>query len=140
MQSALVRLCRGLAMLLTGGVPLLEALNLVKTVIKNPLLEQSIAEAEKKIIGGVRLSQSFKETSHIPPLVIRLVALSEETGKMQEAFVSLSDIYEEEVEKHLLQLTTFLQPILLITMGMIVGLVVLSILLPLTDVSSFLSN
>jgi general secretion pathway protein F/type IV pilus assembly protein PilC len=59
---------------------------------------------------------------------------------MQEAFVHLSAIYEEEVEKHLSQLTTFLQPVLLITMGMIVGLVVLSILLPLTDVSSFLSN
>jgi general secretion pathway protein F/type IV pilus assembly protein PilC len=140
LQSALVRLCRGLAMLLTAGVPLLEALNLVKTVIKNPLLEKSVADAEKKIVRGVRLSQSFKETEHIPSLVIRLVALSEETGKMQEAFVSLSDIYEEEVEKHLTQLTTFLQPILLITMGMIVGLVVLSILLPLTDVSSFLST
>ena len=140
LQSALVRLCRGLAMLLTAGVPLLEALNLVKTVIKNPLLEQGIAETEKKIVRGERLSQSFKETEHIPPLVVRLVALSEETGKMQEAFWSLSDIYEEEVEKHLSQLTTYLQPVLLITMGMIVGLVVLSILLPLTDMSSFLSN
>jgi len=140
MQSALVRLCRGLAMLLTAGVPLLEALHLVKTVIKNPLLEQGVADAEKKIVRGERLSQSFKETVHIPSLVIRLVALSEETGKMQEAFLNLGTIYEEEVEKHLTQLTTFLQPVLLITMGMIVGLVVLSILLPLTDVSSFISS
>lgn len=140
LHSALVRLCRGLAMLLTAGVPLLEALNLVKTVIKNPLLELDIADVEKKIVRGERLSQAFKQTPHIPPLVIRLVALSEETGKMQEAFLNLAVIYEEEVEKHLSQLTTFLQPVLLITMGMIVGLVVLSILLPLTDVSSFLSN
>lgn len=139
-QSALVRLCRGLAMLLNAGVPLLEALNLVKTVIKNPLLEHSIADAEKKIVRGEPLSGSFRETAHIPPLVVRLVALSEETGKMQEAFSNLTVIYEEEVEKHLTQLTTFLQPILLITMGMIVGLVVLSILLPLTDMSSFISN
>jgi general secretion pathway protein F len=140
LQSALVRLCRGLAMLLTAGVPLLEALNLVKTVVKNPLLEQGIVSAEKKIVRGIRLSESFKEASHIPSLVVRLVALSEETGKMQEAFSHLSQIYEEEVEKHLSQLTTFLQPVLLITMGMIVGLVVLSILLPLTDMSSFVSN
>lgn len=140
LQSALVRLCRGLAMLLGAGVPLLEALHLVKTVVKNPLLEHSILDAENKIVRGVRLSQAFKESTYIPSLVIRLVALSEETGKMQGAFVSLSGIYEEEVEKHLSQLTTFLQPVLLITMGMIVGLVVLSILLPLTDMSSFLSN
>lgn len=140
LHSALVRFCRGLAMLLTAGVPLLEALHLVKTVIKNPLLEQNIADAEKRIVRGERLSRSFKEMPHIPALVVRLVSLSEETGKMQEAFVHLSAIYEEEVEKHLSQLTTFLQPVLLITMGMIVGLVVLSILLPLTDVSSFLSS
>lgn len=140
LESALVRLCRGLSMLLTAGVPLLEALNLVKTVIKNPLVEESVSDAEKKIVRGERLSASFKDTAHIPALVVRLVALSEETGKMQEAFAHLSSIYEEEVEKNLAQLTTFLQPVLLITMGMIVGLVVLSILLPLTDMSSFISS
>lgn len=140
LQAGLVRFCRGLTMLLTAGVPLFEALHLVKAVVKNPLLEQGIIEAEKKIVCGERLSQSLKETPYMPALVVRLIALAEETGKMQEAFMHLSDIYEEEVEKNLSQLTTFLQPILLITLGMIVGLVVLSILLPLTDVSSFLSN
>jgi type II secretory pathway component PulF len=69
-----------------------------------------------------------------------MLALAEETGKMDEAFFNLAEIYDEEMEKHLSQLTTFLQPALLITLGAIVGLVVLSILLPLTDVSSFISN
>jgi general secretion pathway protein F/type IV pilus assembly protein PilC len=139
LHSALVRLCRALAMLLNAGVPLLEALHLVKVVVKNPLLEASLIEAEKRIVRGERLSQAFKESGHIPSLVIRLIAISEETGKMQEAFGHLSVIYAEEVEKHLSHLTTFLQPLLLITLGMIVGLVVLSILLPLTDVSSFIN-
>lgn len=120
LQSALVRLCRGLEMLLGAGVPLLEALKLVKTVVKNPSLEKSVEDAEKKIIRGVSLSDAFKEVSYVPALVIRLVAISEETGNMRGAFLSLSEIYEEEVEKHLSQLTTFLQPVLLITMGMIV--------------------
>jgi general secretion pathway protein F/type IV pilus assembly protein PilC len=140
LQSSLVRLCRGLAMLLAAGVPLFESLNLVKTVVKNPLVETGIAEVEKKIVRGERLSHALKETPYFPQLVIRLISLSEETGKMQEAFAHLSAIYEEEVEKHLSQFTQFLQPVLLITLGMIVGLVVLSILLPLTDVSSFLST
>lgn len=140
LHSALVRLCRTLAMLLSAGVALLDALHLIKVIVKNPLLEMSLIEAEQRIIRGEKLSQSLKESPHIPPLVTRLIAISEETGKMQEAFVHLCTIYEEEVEKHLSQLTTFLQPILLITLGMIVGLVVLSILLPLTDVSSFLTT
>ena len=140
LHSALVRFCRALAMLLTAGVPLFEALNLVKSVVKNPLLEKSIAQTEKKIVRGERLSQALKQTAYIPTLIVRLVSLSEETGKMQEAFVHLSAIYEEEVEKHLSQLTLILQPVLLITLGLIVGLVVLSILLPLTDVGSFLNT
>lgn len=69
-----------------------------------------------------------------------MLALAEETGKMDEAFFSLAQIYDEEMEKHLSQLSTFLQPALLITLGAIVGLVVLSILLPLTDVGSFMST
>jgi general secretion pathway protein F len=140
LQAALVRFCRALAMLLQAGVPLLEALRLVKNVIKNPLLEQGITEAEAKIIRGERLSHALKAIPLMPALVVRLIALAEETGKMQEACNHLADIYEEEVEKYLAQLTTFLQPALLITLGAVVGLVVLSILLPLTDVSSFLST
>jgi general secretion pathway protein F/type IV pilus assembly protein PilC len=139
LDSALVRFCRSLSMLLSGGVPLLEALELSRGVVKNPLLEASILSAEKRIGQGERLSGAFRGEPLIPPLVIRMLSLSEETGRMEDAFFSLAGIYDEEMEKHLSQLTTFLQPALLIALGVIVGLVVLSILLPLTDVSSFTS-
>jgi len=127
-------------MLLSGGVPLLEALALARNVVKSPLIEQSITIAEKKVIQGERLSVAFKGAPLIPSLVLRMLALSEETGRMGDAFLNLSEIYDEEMEKHLAQLSTYLQPALLITLGAIVGLVVLSILLPLTDVSSFTAN
>ncbi len=137
LDSAFVRFCRSLSMLLSAGVPLLEALPLARNVVKSPLLEESILSAEQKVLQGERLSAAFKNSLHIPPLMLRMLLLAEETGKMGEAFFNLAEIYEEEMEKHLNQLTTFLQPALLITLGAIVGLVVLSILLPLTDVSSF---
>lgn len=137
LHSALVRFCRSLAMLIAGGVPLLDALALSRKVVKSPLIEIAIQDAEKRVAQGERLSAAFKGATIIPPLVMRMLALAEETGKMGEAFFSLAEIYDEEMEKHLSQLTTFLQPALLITLGAIVGLVVLSILLPLTDVSSF---
>lgn len=140
LHSALVRFCRAFSMLLAGGVSLLETLTLSREVVKSPFLEEAILSAEKRIAQGERLSVAFKTSPHIPSLVIRMLSLSEETGKMGEAFFSLAEIYEEEMEKHLSQLTTFLQPLLLITLGAIVGLVVLSILLPLTDVSSFAAN
>ncbi|MBS0621277.1 MAG: type II secretion system F family protein [Verrucomicrobia bacterium] len=140
LHSALVRFFRSLSMLLTGGVPLLEALTLSRTVVKSPLLENAIAGAEKRIVQGERLSCALKDAPHLPPLVLRMLSLAEETGQMGEAFHNLAVIYEEELEKHLAQLTTFLQPALLILLGAIVGLVVLSILLPLTDVGSFINQ
>lgn len=140
LHSALVRFCRSLAMLLAGGVPLLEALSLSRNVVKSPLIEEAIVDAEKRVGQGEKISVAFKGATILPSLVLRMLALAEETGKMDDAFFNLAEIYDEEMEKHLAQLTTFLQPALLITLGAIVGLVVLSILLPLTDVSSFISN
>lgn len=140
LHSSLVRFCQATAILLTGGVPLLEALNLSQQVMKNLSLQAAVKEAEKKIIEGQRLSAAFKNSTLIPPLVTRMLATAEETGKMGDAFLSLAVIYEEEVEKHLSQLNTFLQPAMLILLGAIVGIVILSILLPLTDVSSFTNS
>ena len=139
LHSSLVRFCRSLAMLLGSGVPLLEALSLSKKMMNNLSLEKVIEEAEKKIIEGQRLSSALQAQSLLPPLVTRMLALAEETGKMEDAFLNLSTIYEEELEKHLAQLTTFLQPVMLMILGGIVGLVMLSILLPLTDVNSFIN-
>ncbi len=140
LHSALVRFCRSLSMLLAGGVPLIEALSLSRDVVKSPLIEEAIEGAERKIGQGEKISGAFKGSAAIPPLVLRMVALAEETGKLEEAFSRLADIYDEEMEKHLAQLTAFLQPALLITLGAIIGLVILSILLPLTDVGSFNTN
>jgi general secretion pathway protein F/type IV pilus assembly protein PilC len=137
LHSGLVRFCRATAMLLTGGVPLLEALRLSQNVLKNLMLESAIREAELKIVEGKPLSAALAATPVIPPLVTRMVATAEETGNMGHAFLNLAGIYEEEVEKHIAYLNTFLQPVLLMILGAIVGMVVLSILLPLTDVSSF---
>lgn len=140
LQSALLRFCRSFAMLLSAGVPLLEALGLSRNVAKSPLLETAISDAEKRIAQGERLCSAFKSAPIIPPLVLRMLSLAEETGKMDEAVLKLAEIYDEGMERHISQLTTFLQPALLIVLGAIVGLVVLSILLPLTDVSSFVDT
>ncbi len=140
LDSALLRFCRSLSMLLQGGVPLLEALSLSCNLVKNPLLEASILEAQKRVGQGERLSQALIGAPLIPPLVLRMLCLAEETGKMGESLLHLAEIYDEEMERHLSQISTFLQPALLLLLGAIVGLVVLSILLPLTDVSSFITN
>ncbi len=140
LDSALIRFCRSCSLLLAGGVPLIEALTLARKTMKLVELEQAIESAEKKIVEGERLSQQLKRSPLIPPVVIRMLSIAEETGTMGHMLQKIAEIYDEELEKNLAQLTTFLQPALLLTLGAIVGLVVLSILLPLTDVSSFMNN
>lgn len=137
-EAALVRFCRTNAVLLFGGVPIVSALSLARSVMRHPYLEEGIEQAEKKIVEGKILSQELKNSSHIPPLVVRMLAIAEETGKMAPMFQNIADIYDEQLEKNLTQITTFLQPVLLVTLGIIVGIVILSILLPLTDVGSFI--
>ncbi|MFI5334926.1 MAG: type II secretion system F family protein, partial [Chlamydiales bacterium] len=137
-RSALTRFCHCASLLTQSGVPLLDTLRLSRQTMKLKLLEDAIERAEKKIVEGKSLSQELKNSPMIPSLVIRMLSIAEETGRMGSIFHKLAEIYDEELEKNLTQLSAYLQPALLLTLGAVVGFVVLSILLPLTDVSSFL--
>lgn len=138
-QAALIRFCRSSSILIFGGVPLVTALNTARRVMRHALLEEAVEKAEKHLVEGQSLSSQLKNT-HFPPLVSRMISIAEETGKLPEMLQSLSDIYDQELERSLAHITTFLQPVLLLILGGVIGLVILSILLPLTDVSSLIGN
>jgi len=139
LESALVRFFRTMSMLLGGGVPLVEAIKFSKKSVGSLLLEELISKIEKELVEGKKMSTLFAKSPFIPPLVIRMLTIGEETGNMGGMMYNLAHIYEEELDKHLSHLVTFLQPAVLLFLGGVVGIVVLSILLPLTDVSSFVS-
>ncbi len=140
LESSLVRFFRSMNMLLVGGVSLINALHFSKKMVASEVFKDLIVNTELQVQEGKKMSQLFAEAPFIPLLVIRMLSIGEETGNMSGMMQSMSEIYEEELDKDLLQLMTFLQPAVLIFLGAVVGLVVLSILLPLTDVSSFMSS
>jgi general secretion pathway protein F/type IV pilus assembly protein PilC len=140
LQSALIRFCRSCSILLEGGVSLLESLRLSRKVMHNLPLEAVIESAERKIVEGASFSSELKHSPLIPSLMVRMLQLSEETGHMGVNLSNIAEIYEEELEKSLEQITAFLQPALLLLLGLIVGVVLLSVLLPLTDVSSLMDT
>ncbi len=140
LESALVRFFRSMQMLLIGGVSLVDSLHFSKKMVGSELFKELISKTEEEVQEGKKMSQLFAKAPFIPPLVIRMLGIAEETGNMTGMMQSMAEIYEEELDKDLLQLMTFLQPAVLIFLGAVVGLVVLSILLPLTDVSSFVSS
>lgn len=139
-QASLIRFCRSASVLLFGGIPLVSALSIARKVMNNPPLEEVIARAETHIVEGQPLSQQLKASPLIPALVPRMLALAEETGKMAPILQNIADIYDQELERNLTHVTTFLQPAMLLLLGGVVGLVILSILLPLTDVSSLIGG
>jgi general secretion pathway protein F/type IV pilus assembly protein PilC len=137
-EAATVRFCRTASLLLSGGIPILQTLNLSRSVMKNRLLENVIADAEQKVSEGKTLSGELAQSPLIPTIVPRMLSIAEETGKTAFMLQSIANICEENLEKKLQQAVAFLQPALLLTLGLIVGIVLLSILIPLTDVGSML--
>jgi general secretion pathway protein F len=137
-QAAFLRFSRSTSILLKGGVPLVSALSTSRRAMKHPLLEEAIERAEGQLIEGKSLSDELRRSPYIPLLVTRMVGIAEQTGKLPDMLMSLSEIYDHELERSLAHITTFLQPILLLILGGFVGIVILSILLPLADVSSLI--
>ena len=137
-EMMIARFCRVFSILFYGGIPLLECLRLAKKVMKHPTLEEVVTAAERKVVEGKRLSEEFAQSPFIPSLLIRMLSIGEESGRVAEMMGHLSSIYEENIERSLGRLTTLLQPVMLLFLGVVVAIILLSVLLPLTDVSSFI--
>lgn len=137
-EAVLMRFSRALSVLIAHGIPTLEALRLSKGIMDHASFENVISRVEESLTSGKQISDELKKSSIIPPLMTRMVATAEEAGNLSEMLTHITEIYEEELDKNLSQLTNLLQPLMLLILGALVGLVLLSVLLPLTDVSSFI--
>lgn len=136
-KVAFVRFCRASAALLEGGLPLIEAFGQARGVMRHSLLERAVAAAETRISQGESIRAPFQNHPLIPSLVPRMLGIAEESGKLPSMMHQIAEIYEEELEKTLSHFSTVAQPVLLLLLGGLIGFVLLSVLLPLTDVSSF---
>lgn len=132
-QAATARFCRTMSTLLAGGVTMVEALHISRTVMGNLLMEEEMKRCESRIIEGSRLSASLGHCKWIPQLVTRMVAVGEESGTITMMFSRLADMYEDEVEKTIARLLAMVQPVILIVMGAVIFGVLMAMLLPLAE-------
>lgn len=135
-QSAMARFTRTMATMQQGGLTMIDSLQMAREVMHNVVLEEEIKKAENKIIEGSSLSAELAKSKWIPMMAARMIAVGEDSGSIVAMMNKIADIYEEEVEKTVDRVMALAQPIILITMGTIIGIVMLAILLPLTDISS----
>jgi general secretion pathway protein F len=135
-EAALVRFTRTLSTLLEGGLPLIDGLKLSAGVMQNHLMQEEVKRAENRVLEGGRLKDEFRRSRYLPQMAVRMMAIGEESGHLSEMLKKVADIYEEDLEKTIERTMSLAQPCILIIMGAIIGLVLLAILLPMTDLSS----
>lgn len=136
-ESVLVRFCHTLSVLLDSNVPLIESLDYSKRVMNHCIFESVIDKVETSIIEGNKLSTEISKSKLFPSMAIRMIEVGEQIGNMGEMLQNIAQVYEKNLERTLQKITVLLQPILLLFLGIIVGTILLSVLLPLTDMSSF---
>jgi type IV pilus assembly protein PilC len=129
-KVAISRITRTMATLVSGGVPMLEALRITSTTAGNIILESAVMNARQSVSEGKSLTDAFKETGHFPFMLTQMVSVGEATGTLDEMLSKLADFYDEEVDAQVSALLSIMEPILLIFVGGMVGSLVISMYLP----------
>lgn len=129
LKSAIGRMARALSVLLLGGVSVLEALAVVRDVVGNEVLAQALDEVRQRVREGERLADHLRRSGVFPPLLTRLAAVGEETGSLPQALTTVADTLDLEVDSSLKALVALLEPALILSLGIVVGFVVISLLM-----------
>lgn len=123
------RFARTLGTLTKSGVPILQALNLVKDIIGNRVISQAMGKIYDRVKEGERLSKPLKETGVFPSMAIQMITVGEETGKLDEMLLRVADNYEKIVRDMVKRIISLLEPAMILCMGLVVGFVVISMLM-----------
>lgn len=137
---SIARFSRTLATLLSSGVALLPAMDIVRNVLGNAVLEKVVADATGSIREGQSIADPLKRSGHFPPIVTHMIAIGEKSGQLEGMLNSVSDAYDAAVETRVGVLTSLLEPLMIVVMGGAVAFIAFSILMPLIQMSSFAGN
>jgi type IV pilus assembly protein PilC len=130
---------RTLATLLGGGIPLVNAIEIAARSIGNRFLARQLTVAGQQVREGASLAGALAQRNEFPDVAIKMVEVGESTGALQDMLNSLADFYDEEIETTLSRFVTLVEPILLVTMGLVIAALLLALYMPLFQLSSVVS-
>ncbi len=133
---AVSRFTRTLATLLTGGVPMLGALDIVRNVVNNQSIATAIDNARNNISEGESIAGPLKASGQFPPIVIHMVNIGEKTGELENMLTQVSDAYDFQVKNKIDGMTSLITPVITIIMGIVVMIIVLSIIVPMFEMTN----
>lgn len=134
-KVAISRFSRTFASLSSAGVGVLDALEVTGGAIGNKVIQAELTEAAKGVKNGQALSVSLEHSKHFPPIVFQMLAVGEETGQIDTILIKVADFYDEEVDTVIDSLSSILEPVMIIVLGSIVGLIAASVMGPIASLS-----
>jgi type IV pilus assembly protein PilC len=134
-KIAVARFTRTLGTLLSSGVPILDALEIVAKTAGNVIVEEAIMYARARISEGKNMAQPLMETNVFPPMVVQMVGVGEQTGALDTMLNKIADFYEEEVDIAVSALTSLIEPALMVGIGGTVGVVLIAMYLPIFSIA-----
>jgi type IV pilus assembly protein PilC len=138
-KTAIGRFTRTLGTLMSSGVPVLQALNIVRDTAGNEVLARAVSSVHDAVKEGENMAPPIEATKVFPPMVISMVQVGEETGELPEMLLKIADNYDDEVDNAVAGLTSVIEPILIVFLALVVGTIVIALFLPLISIIGKLS-
>lgn len=135
-KVAIARFARTFASLMSAGVNVIDALDVTGGAIGNKVIEAELKEAAKEVKNGKPLSDPLSRSVHFPPIVAQMIAVGEETGQIDTILIKVADFYEEEVEAIIDGLSSIIEPVMIVILGSIVGVIAASVMGPIANLSN----
>lgn len=130
LKSSVARVTRTLATLLSSGVAILESLVIVARVAKNKIVEDALIVARTKISEGKSMSEPLQDSGIFPPMVVQMIQVGESTGALDNMLNKIADFYEEDVDNLVTNLTSLMEPLIMMFLGVILGGLIIAMYLP----------
>jgi type IV pilus assembly protein PilC len=134
-KVSVARFTRTLGTLLSAGVPILDALDVVSKSAGNVVVEAAIQKTSDKIREGRTMAEPLMETNVFPPMVVQMIGVGEQTGALDTMLNKIADFYEEEVDIAVAALTSLLEPLMMVFIGGIVGTILIAMYLPIFSIA-----
>jgi type IV pilus assembly protein PilC len=139
-KVGIARFSRTLGTLISSGVPILQALNIVRDTSGNAVIARAVSQVHDSVKEGERIVQPLEASGVFPPMVISMVDVGEETGALPDMLMKVADVYDDEVDNAVGAITSLLEPIMIVFLAVIVGTIVIAMFMPLLAVIGKMSG
>lgn len=139
-KTVIARFSRTLGTLMTSGVPVLQALNIVRDTSGNEVVANAVSQVHDAVKEGENMAPPLEATKAFPSMVVSMVQVGEETGDLPDMLMKIADSYEDEVDNAVAGLTSIIEPLLIVFLAVMVGTIVIALFLPLISIIEGLSK